>query len=32
MEARVKCHRLIHDPEIAIELLDLVTHGRELMG
>ena len=32
MEACVKCDRLIHEPEIAIELLEMTTHGRELTG
>jgi hypothetical protein len=30
MESRVKRYRLIHDPEIPIELLELTAHGREL--
>ncbi len=32
MEPRVQCHRLIHYLKIAIELLELATHGRELAG
>jgi hypothetical protein len=32
MEACVKRYRLIHDPEIPIELLKLTAHNRELAG
>jgi hypothetical protein len=32
MESRVKRYRLIHDPEIPIELFELAAHGRELAG